>query len=59
LRFLLDLAITADSCLVFAIGLDCWHPDNEGWNRPQRTTSKQVHNPLFLLTFLPYSLLED
>ena len=23
LRFLLDLAITADSCLVFAIGLDC------------------------------------
>ena len=29
LWFLLDIAATTDSCLVFAIGLDCWYPDNK------------------------------
>jgi hypothetical protein len=28
LRFLLDQATAIDSCLMCAIGLDCWYPDN-------------------------------
>ena len=39
LLFLLYSAATTDSCLVFAMGLDCWYPD------------KNVHNSLFTLTF--------
>ena len=55
LQFLLDCAMATDSCLVFAIGLDCCYLDNEELNHPQRTTSNQVHKTLFLLTFfLPY-----
>jgi hypothetical protein len=55
LWFLLDQAAATDSCLVFAIGLDCCYPDNEEWNCPQTTPSKQVHNSLVLLIFfLPY-----
>lgn len=60
LQFLLDRSNATDSSLVFAIGLDCcyWlcvvytigldclYLDNEELNCPQRTTSKQVHNPL-------------
>ena len=55
LTFLLDQAAATDSCLVFAIELDCWYPDNEDLDRPQGTSSKQVHHTLFLLPFfLPY-----
>lgn len=48
--FLQDSATETDSCLVFAIALDCWYPDNEDWNCLQRTTSKQGHKTLFLST---------
>jgi hypothetical protein len=36
LQFLLDLAATTDSFLVFAIGLDCWNPDKEEWDCPEK-----------------------
>jgi hypothetical protein len=26
-----SLALSAGSCLVFAVELDCWYPDNEEW----------------------------
>ena len=31
-----DWATAADSCVVFATGLNCWYPDNEDWIGPQR-----------------------
>lgn len=48
LWFVLDQTSTAALCLVLAIELDCWYPNNNEWNCPQRTTSKQVYNSLFL-----------
>ena len=55
LQFLLDCATGTDSCLVFVIVLDYWYSDSKESNCPQRTTTKQVHNSLFLLTFFfPY-----
>lgn len=49
LKFLLDHADATDTHSMFAIELDCWYLDNEGWNRPHRTT-KQVYSSLFLST---------
>ena len=50
---LLTHSTTKDGCLVFAIELDCWYPDNQEVNLSQGTTSKQVHSILFLLTIFP------
>lgn len=50
LLFLQDNATETNSCLVFTTALDCWYPDDEEWNCPQGTTSKQVHKTLFLST---------
>lgn len=30
------LSPNADSCLVFAVGLDCWHPENKERNHPKK-----------------------
>ena len=35
LPFLLDYTNTTDSCLVFAIELDCYYPDSKERNRPK------------------------
>lgn len=57
LRFLLDGAAAADDlCLVFAIGLGCWYPDNEGWNLPPKNyfqTGPHLPFPINLLFLLP------
>jgi hypothetical protein len=55
LLFLLDRTTTTDSCLVFAIELDCWYSDHRQWtclkelliNRSTKTLS-------LLIFFLPY-----
>jgi hypothetical protein len=31
--------------------LNCWYPDNKGWDHPQRPISKQVHIPLCPINF--------
>jgi hypothetical protein len=36
LLFLLDFATATDSCLVFAIELDCWYPNKKERNHPPR-----------------------
>jgi hypothetical protein len=49
LWFLLDQAAATDWCLVFAIMLDCWYPDNEDWNCPKELLLNRSF--CFLLTF--------
>jgi hypothetical protein len=47
-----DWIATADSYVVFAMGLDCWYPDNKDWTCPQGNISKQVYFPSVLITLL-------
>lgn len=46
---LLDYATTVALNLRTLFELHCCYPDNEGWNCPQRSTSKQVYIPIVLL----------
>jgi hypothetical protein len=54
LQFLQDWSSAAGSCVMFAMGLNCWYPDNEDWTHPQWTHSKQVYFPCVLITFIFY-----
>ena len=60
LLFRLNHACATDSCLVFAIELDYWYPDNEQWNCPKEVL---LYRPKTLFScqpsFPPTSLVSE
>jgi hypothetical protein len=42
-------AAAIDLCLVFAIGLNCWYPDNEEWDCPKELQQNPFSIDLLLL----------
>ena len=50
----IELLAAVDSCLVFAIKLDYWYPDNGEWTRPKELLLN-IHSILFIHN-LPFSL---
>jgi hypothetical protein len=51
--FLLDQAAAIDSCLVFAVGLDCCYSNNKDWNRPKELL---LNRSTILFSYKPSSI---
>jgi hypothetical protein len=54
LWFLLDWPAATDLCFMFAIGMDCWDPDNEDWNCLKNLLLNRSTNPFSYKSFFPY-----